>query len=73
MPGMGIALGLLSIVLLGGLISHQLFYRLLELVGLATRQSVQGLPQDFLQRDRVAVYLLMGYMIDGYTLFVPRE
>lgn len=120
-PGMGIALGLLSIVLLGYLISHHLFYKLLELiefpllnlpvvksiysslksfagyfsprknapshqavilrmpgsqlelVGLVTRQSIAGLPDGFLQGDRVAVFLPMGYNIGGYTVFVPRE
>lgn len=45
----------------------------LELVGLITRQSVDDLPEGFLQGDRVAVYLPMGYMIGGYTVFVPRE
>jgi len=45
----------------------------LEMVGLITRQSVDGLPAGFLQGDRVAVYLPMGYMIGGYTVFVPRE
>ena len=45
----------------------------LELVGLITRQDVEGLPQGFLQGDRVAVYLPMGYMIGGYTVFVPRD
>ena len=44
----------------------------LELVGLVTRQSLAGLPGGFLQGDRVAVYLPMGYMIGGYTVFVPR-
>ena len=45
----------------------------LELVGLVTRQSVADLPAGFLQGDRVAVYLPMGYMIGGYTVFVPRD
>lgn len=45
----------------------------LELVGLVTRQSVGDLPAGFLQGDRVAVYLPMGYMIGGYTVFVPRD
>ncbi|MDP2110221.1 MAG: DUF502 domain-containing protein [Thiobacillus sp.] len=45
----------------------------LELVGLITRQSVGDLPAGFLQGDRVAVYLPMGYMIGGYTVFVPRD
>lgn len=119
-PGMGIVLGLLSIVLLGYLISHRLFHKLLsliefplmnlpvvksiysslksfadyfaphqdvpsqqavilrtpgsqlELVGLVTRQNLQSLPDGFLQGDRVAVFLPMGYNIGGYTVFVPR-
>ncbi|MFO7541364.1 MAG: DUF502 domain-containing protein [Thiobacillus sp.] len=45
----------------------------LEIVGLVTRQSVDELPPGFLQGDRVAVYLPMGYMIGGYTVFVPRD
>jgi uncharacterized membrane protein len=45
----------------------------LEVVGLVTRQSVADLPAGFLKGDRVAVYLPMGYMIGGYTVFVPRE
>ena len=45
----------------------------LELVGLVTRQGVTGLPEGFLQGDRVAVYLPMGYMIGGYTVFVPSD
>ena len=44
----------------------------LEVVGLITRQRVDDLPSGFLQGDRVAVYLPMGYMIGGYTVFVPR-
>ncbi|MHB1186065.1 DUF502 domain-containing protein [Thiobacillus sp.] len=45
----------------------------LEVVGLVTRQRVDDLPAGFLQGDRVAVYLPMGYMIGGYTVFVPRD
>ena len=45
----------------------------LELVGLVTRKNVDDLPAGFLRGDRVAVYLPMGYMIGGYTVFVPRE
>jgi uncharacterized membrane protein len=44
----------------------------IEMVGLVTRQRVNDLPEGFLQGDRVAVYLPMGYMIGGYTVFVPR-
>ena len=44
-----------------------------EAVGLVTRQSAHDLPAGFLRGDRVAVYLPMGYMIGGYTLFVPRS
>lgn len=45
----------------------------MEMVGLVTRQGLDSLPDGFLQGDRVAVYLPMGYMIGGYTVFVPRE
>lgn len=45
----------------------------LEIVGLVTRASVEGLPNGFMQGDRVAVYMPMGYMIGGYTVFVPSE
>ncbi|AZY49336.1 DUF502 domain-containing protein [Bordetella avium] len=45
----------------------------LELVGLVTRRGMEGLPAGFLPGERVAVYLPMGYMIGGYTVFVPTE
>ena len=46
----------------------------LAIVGLVTRQSMRGMPAGFgHQDDRVAVYLPMGYMIGGYTVFVPRS
>jgi len=44
-----------------------------EVVGLVTRRDIEGLPAGFMQGDRVAVYLPMGYMIGGYTVFVPRD
>lgn len=46
----------------------------LSTVGLVTRQSMQGLPRGLGElQDQVAVYLPMGYMIGGYTVFVPRS
>lgn len=45
----------------------------LGIVGLVTRQSMQGLPGALGELDQVAVYLPMGYMIGGYTVFVPRS
>ena len=46
----------------------------LSTVGLVTRQSMQGLPKGLAElEDQVAVYLPMGYMIGGYTVFVPRS
>lgn len=43
------------------------------IVGLVTRQSMDGLPAGLSElEDQVAVYLPMGYMIGGYTVFVPR-
>ncbi|RYF27129.1 MAG: DUF502 domain-containing protein [Comamonadaceae bacterium] len=45
----------------------------MEIVGLVTRRGFADLPQGFLPGERVAVYLPMGYMIGGYTVFVPVE
>jgi uncharacterized membrane protein len=45
----------------------------LEVVGLVTRRSFADLPPGFLPGERVAVYLPMGYMIGGYTVFVPTS
>lgn len=45
----------------------------LEVVGLVTRRSFADLPEGFLAGERVAVYLPMGYMIGGYTVFVPAS
>lgn len=45
----------------------------LSTVGLVTRQHMRGLPRGLGElEDHVAVYLPMGYMIGGYTVFVPR-
>lgn len=44
-----------------------------SMVGLVTRQNSVGLPQGLAREDQVAVYLPMGYMIGGYTVFVPRS
>lgn len=45
----------------------------LSIVGLVTRQSFSDLPGALGELDQVAVYLPMGYMIGGYTVFVPRS
>jgi uncharacterized membrane protein len=46
----------------------------LSTVGLVTRQSMRGLPKGLAELEgQVAVYLPMGYMIGGYTVFVPRS
>lgn len=43
------------------------------IVGLVTRQSMSDLPTGLGElEDQIAVYLPMGYMIGGYTVFVPR-
>jgi uncharacterized membrane protein len=34
---------------------------------------MDGLPGALAGSDQVAVYLPMGYMIGGYTIFVPRS
>jgi uncharacterized membrane protein len=43
----------------------------MEIIGLVTRRNFDDLPAGLLEGDRVAVYLPMGYMIGGYTVFVP--
>ena len=45
----------------------------LSIVGLVTRQNMSDLPQGLASEDNIAVYLPMGYMIGGYTVFVPRS
>lgn len=45
----------------------------IAVVGLVTRQSMDGLPSGLAELDHVAIYLPMGYMIGGYTIFVPRQ
>ena len=42
-------------------------------IGLVTRQNLSDLPLDAPTRQHLAVYLPMGYMIGGYTVFVPRD
>lgn len=44
-----------------------------SIIGLVTRQNLTDLPLDSETRQHVAVYLPMGYMIGGYTVFVPRS
>ena len=121
LPGMGLVLGVLAILVLGVVVSQPFMGRLftvfefpftnlpvvksiysslksfadyfsptheqspqqvvalrlpdhpLEIVGMVTRQSFDDLPAGLLRGDRVAVYLPMGYMIGGYTVFVPRD
>ncbi|WP_424461123.1 DUF502 domain-containing protein [Ottowia sp.] len=45
----------------------------MTIVGLITRKNMDGLPPGLAELDHVAVYLPMGYMIGGYTVFVPRH
>lgn len=43
-----------------------------ELIGFVTRDSFDDLPADFVDGDRVAVYLPMSYQLGGFTVTVPR-
>lgn len=45
----------------------------MEIIGMVTRDNLGDLPEGVSKDDRVAVYLPMGYMIGGYTVFVPAE
>lgn len=44
-----------------------------EMMGLMTRESLQGLPEPVTKEGRVAVYFPYSYQLGGFTLFVPRE
>jgi len=43
-----------------------------EIMGLMTRESLEGLPEPVSKAGRVAVYIPMSYQFGGYTMFVPR-
>ena len=43
----------------------------MELVGLVTRESLDGLPMA--RAELIAVYLPMSYQFGGYTIFLPRD
>lgn len=120
LPGLGIVLGGVAIVLLGFLVSQPFMSRLLgwielpftnlplvksiysslksfadyfapheqdaqqvvllkspdgelSIVGLVTRKTLADLPLDATTQTHVAVYLPMGYMIGGYTVFAPKS
>jgi uncharacterized membrane protein len=45
----------------------------IEMVGLMTRESLVGLPDQVTKPERVAVYFPMSYQFGGCTLFIPRE
>jgi uncharacterized membrane protein len=120
-PGMGLTIGIGSIVILGYLISQRFILKLifmvefpfanipvvksiylslknfadyfnpvqeaasqqavilkspnsdLEMIGLITIQDGEAFPVGFSPKERVAVFLPMGYNIGGYTVFVPKE
>ncbi|NCN42312.1 DUF502 domain-containing protein [bacterium] len=43
-----------------------------EVVGLVTRDSLEGLAEGIDKEARMAVYFPMSYQIGGYTLFIPK-
>ncbi len=43
-----------------------------DMIGLLTRERLDGLPEGTEQAGKVVAYLPMSYQIGGYTLFVPR-
>ncbi|MGZ3723053.1 MAG: DUF502 domain-containing protein [Bdellovibrionales bacterium] len=45
----------------------------IEMIGLMTRESLQGMPEPVTKPDRVAVYFPYSYQFGGFTLFIPRE
>ena len=45
----------------------------IEMVGLMTRENLNGMPDGFTKEDRVAVYFPMSYQLGGFTVFIPRD
>lgn len=45
----------------------------IEMIGLMTRESLNGMPDVVTKPGRVAVYFPYSYQIGGFTLFIPRE
>lgn len=43
-----------------------------EVIGLVTRDTLEGLAEGIYKPDRVAVYFPMSYQIGGYTVFIPK-
>jgi len=44
----------------------------IEMIGLMTRESLNGMPDPVTKPDRVAVYFPYSYQFGGFTLFLPR-
>lgn len=44
-----------------------------EVVGLVTRDDLEGLAEGIDKEARMAVYFPMSYQIGGYTLFIPKS
>jgi len=45
----------------------------IEMVGLVTQQNIEQFGKGLEGKNRVAVFLPMGYNVGGYTVFVPQE
>lgn len=43
-----------------------------EIIGLVTRDHLEGLADGIDKEGRIAVYFPMSYQIGGYTLFIPK-
>lgn len=44
-----------------------------QVVGLVTRSTLEGLPQGLNKPEHVAVYIPMSYQFGGYTVFIHRD
>lgn len=44
-----------------------------EVIGLVTRDTLEGLAEGIAKENRIAVYFPMSYQIGGYTLFIPKS
>ncbi len=42
-------------------------------IGFVTREDFEGLPENLIQREEMAVYIPFSYQIGGFTFFIPKN
>ncbi len=42
-------------------------------IGFVTREDFEGLPDNLVEKEEVAIYIPFSYQIGGFTFFVPKQ